>query len=182
MKVLIADNQPYGKLIESPQLLHKFYDFELVHVLFVLRRYKVVTRLFVLNRFSFTVYRSYSILYTSFHWPPSQIFKDLSFDVSHQDSTAPLRICDDEVLGKGGFGFVCKGEIQVSPATAASVSVGREVRGEAGEGKRRERERGREGGGRDMWIGPLIQNLLFSLSLSLIPARSEEECCSEGVP
>ncbi len=36
--------------------------------------------------------------------------------MSYSDSTAPLHICEDEVLGKGGFGFVCKGEIQVTAA------------------------------------------------------------------
>lgn len=42
--------------------------------------------------------------------------------MSYQDSNAPLKICEDEdeVLGKGGFGFVCKGEIQVS-STANNV-------------------------------------------------------------
>ena len=38
-----------------------------------------------------------------------QIFCDLS--TSYQDSIDSLNICEDEVLGKGGFGFVCKGEI-----------------------------------------------------------------------
>lgn len=38
--------------------------------------------------------------------------------MSEEDRSAPLRICEDEVLGKGGFGFVCKGEIQVSSLTA----------------------------------------------------------------
>ena len=43
--------------------------------------------------------------------------------MSYSDSMAPLHICEDEVLGKGGFGFVCKGEIQVSGA-AGTVGWG----------------------------------------------------------
>ena len=43
-----------------------------------------------------------------------QIFKDLSSDFSYQDNATPLHIHEDDVLGKGGFGFVCKGEIQIS--------------------------------------------------------------------
>ncbi len=53
-----------------------------------------------------------------------QIFLDLCIDVSYQDSNAPLHICEDEILGKGGFGFVCKGEIQVGHTTAGNVRRG----------------------------------------------------------
>lgn len=56
-----------------------------------------------------------------------QIFWDLSSD--YQDNTAPLLICDDDVLGKGGFGLVCKGEI------SGNVSRGGEPEGE-GNGER----------------------------------------------
>ena len=38
-----------------------------------------------------------------------QIFWDLTSQ--YKDSSGDLHIFDDEVLGKGGFGFVCKGEI-----------------------------------------------------------------------
>ena len=42
------------------------------------------------------------------------MFQDLqsSSNVFCQENYLPLHICEDKVLGKGGFGFVCKGEIQ----------------------------------------------------------------------
>ena len=43
---------------------------------------------------------------------PKQIFWDLaSLSAYHQDMTSRLDIKEHEVLGKGGFGFVCKGEL-----------------------------------------------------------------------
>ena len=38
-----------------------------------------------------------------------QVFWDLNN--SYEDCTVPLRICEEEVLGKGGYGFVCKGQL-----------------------------------------------------------------------
>ena len=41
-----------------------------------------------------------------------QIFWDLaSLSAYHQDMTSPLEIKENEVLGRGGYGFVCKGEL-----------------------------------------------------------------------
>ncbi len=40
--------------------------------------------------------------------------------MSYQDNSIPLHVCEDEVLGKGGFGFVCKGELRLN---ADSVRV-----------------------------------------------------------
>ena len=38
-----------------------------------------------------------------------QVFWDLNN--SYEDCTVPLKICEEEVLGKGGYGFVCKGQL-----------------------------------------------------------------------
>jgi len=52
-----------------------------------------------------------------------QIFLDLCTDMSYQDNSTPLHICEDEVLGKGGFGFVCKGELRLTADNVRSLHV-----------------------------------------------------------
>ena len=52
-----------------------------------------------------------------------QVFLDLSSDMSYQDSSTPLHVCEDEVLGKGGFGFVCKGELRLSADNVRSLVI-----------------------------------------------------------
>ena len=53
-----------------------------------------------------------SIKYLVDYFIPSnahQVFWDLNN--SYEDCTVPLKICEEEVLGKGGYGFVCKGQL-----------------------------------------------------------------------
>ena len=36
----------------------------------------------------------------------------------------PLKICEDTVLGKGGYGFVCKGELTLEVGGANCIAIG----------------------------------------------------------
>ena len=57
-----------------------------------------------------------------------QIFWDLASLSAYQqdlwDMSSPLEIKDNEALGKGGFGFVCKGELILEVHIHVGVHVG----------------------------------------------------------
>ncbi len=56
----------------------------------------------------FDLYLSYIALISIYN-PHAQIFWDLM--TQYEDSRGQLHIMESEVLGKGGFGFVCRGDL-----------------------------------------------------------------------
>ena len=53
----------------------------------------------------------------------NKVFCDLNnASTYYQDNSIPLKIRGDKMLGKGGFGFVCEGELAISSQVNESHS------------------------------------------------------------
>ena len=84
------------------------------------------------------------------HYFCPQVFWDLTSDIAYQDNSAPLHICEDEVLGKGGFGFVCKGELKLTAGNVRERGGGGKGGGREAEEEMEREEGRRRGGGKDV--------------------------------
>jgi serine/threonine protein kinase len=58
------------------------------------------------------------------HTAPDLVFCDLkNSSTYYQDNDVPLKIHSDQVLGKGGYGFVCEGDLSFAPQNKKKVAV-----------------------------------------------------------